>query len=57
MTTDEVLKIVKERGLTVELRDGRPHLIGSGPEVTDRLLAVLKLHREWIIERLKNERN
>lgn len=55
MTTDELLKIVEERGLRIELKEGRPVLVrpeGKG-DVTDRLLAVLKVHRDWIIERLK----
>jgi hypothetical protein len=58
MTTDQVLGIVKERGLKIELRDDRPVLVGAANnrEVTDKLLAVLKVHREWIIERLKKGR-
>lgn len=56
MSTDEVLAIVKERGLKIELRGERPVLVApeKSPEVTDKLLAVLKVHRERIIERLKH---
>lgn len=58
MNTRKVLTIVRERGLDVVLKDGRPVLIRpQGNEgVTDALLAVLKLHRERIIEALKAER-
>ncbi len=57
MTTDQLLAIVKERGLKIELRGDRPVLVApeNSPEVSDKLLAVLKVHREWIIERLKRE--
>jgi hypothetical protein len=57
MTTESLLALVQERGLRIELRDGRPVLVGAAnnPEATDKLLAVLKIHREWIIERLKRE--
>lgn len=56
MSTDEVLNIVKRRGLTLTIAtDGRPVIKnGAGnPNVTDKLLAVLKIHRDRIIERLR----
>jgi hypothetical protein len=54
MSTRELLRIVKERGLSIELRDGRPVLIRNGKDaaVTDKLLAVLKIHRDRIIKDL-----
>ena len=58
MSTEKVLAIVKDRGLKVFLgEDGRPMLArnGNGEAVTDALLAVLKRHRERIIEVLKRE--
>lgn len=61
MTTREVLLLVKERGLTVELRDdGTPVLSGNtkNPKAkTDKLMKVLKLHRERIIALLKKDKN
>ncbi len=56
MTTKELMALVKERGLSVELRpDGTPVLkYGNNPAMkTDKLLKVLKLHRERIIAILK----
>jgi hypothetical protein len=59
VTTDDVLAVVKERGLEVVLRpDGRPALRGPGnlrQEATERLLRVLRLpvHRETILARLR----
>lgn len=55
MTTDELLEIVKARGLRIVLKDGRPVLqpINGREGVTDKLMAVLTIHRERIIERLK----
>ena len=54
MTTKEVLEILKARGIRVVLEDGRP-VLKSPPagSVTPELLAVLKFHRQWIIEMLK----
>lgn len=54
MSTKELLSIVERRGLKVMLRDGRPYLVpGAGSkEVTDKLLAVLKIHRDQIIRTL-----
>jgi hypothetical protein len=51
MTTRELLIIVERRGMRVVVEDGRPILLrqGSKDGVTDRLLAVLKRHREKII--------
>jgi hypothetical protein len=54
MSTSDVLRIVKDRGLRIELRDGRPVLIRpEKAEVTGKLLAVLAIHRERIIEFLR----
>lgn len=55
MTTPEVLEIVKARGLQVVLSEGRPVLRrpNGNDGVTDALLAVLKRHRERIIEHLR----
>lgn len=58
MTTQQVLDIVRDRGLRVFLGDdGRPRLARNGQDgaVTDALLAVLRRHRERIIEALKRE--
>ena len=55
MSTKQLMEIVKQRGLRIELKDGRPVLMkpdGNGG-VTDQLLKVLKFHRERIIEILK----
>lgn len=54
MSTKEVLNIVKERGLEIVLKDGRPVISkpAGNDGVTDRLLSVLKRHRERIIEEL-----
>lgn len=54
MSTEQLLKIVKERGLRIEIKDGRPVLIrkAGDPALTDRLLAVLKRHRERIVTML-----
>jgi hypothetical protein len=59
MTTKELLAIVKDRGLSVGIKDGRPVLQGAAnnPKVTDALLSVLKIHRERIIEILLREQN
>ncbi len=57
MTTTEVMMIVKDRGLDIVLREGRPILIGRPPAVTDALLSVLKIHRERIIALLKPKEN
>lgn len=56
MSTPELMQLVKDRGLRIKLSsDGRPVLDGAAgnPAVTDRLLAVLKIHRERIVELLK----
>lgn len=55
MTTKQLLAIVEERGLKIVLQDGRPVLKRpQGNEgVTDKLLAVLKYHREQIIRELQ----
>jgi hypothetical protein len=60
MSTKELLKLVAERGLTIELQDGRPVLKGASKRpgaATDKLLRVLKLHRDRIIELLQRKGN
>jgi hypothetical protein len=58
MSTDELLAIIRDRGLNVVLRpDGSPALRGAGDlsqEASPRLLRVLRLpaHREAIVARL-----
>lgn len=55
MSTRDVLEIVKERGLKIELKEGRPVLVKpeGNTEATPALLHVLTIHRERIIEILK----
>jgi hypothetical protein len=54
MTTDELLNILKDRGLQVYVADdGTPKLKGKREELSPRLLRVLKFHREEIVRRLK----
>jgi hypothetical protein len=57
MTTKEVLEIVKARGLKIVLNGDRPEIDPQGKKgvITDKLLSVLKIHRERIIEILKRE--
>jgi len=57
MTTQQLLQIVKDRGLTIALKDGRPVLerAKGNANVNDALLAVLKWHRERIIEVLSRK--
>lgn len=54
MSTQELLKIVSKRGLTLGLKEGRPVIRQPVPPgaVTDKLLAVLKRHREGIMVEL-----
>lgn len=54
MTTQQVLEIVKKRGLKIVITDGRPVLKrpAGNDAVTDKLLAVLKRHRERIVSLL-----
>ncbi len=53
MSTEELLQIVKDRGLSVAIQDGQPVLRPAGsPAATARLMAVLKLHRERIVAQL-----
>jgi len=57
MTTQELLRIAADRGLNIILSEGRP-VIAPGCEkaaVTGELLAVLKIHRERIIEILRQK--
>lgn len=56
MNTKQLLKIVEDRGLQIVLKEGRPVItkpLGS-TALTDKLLAVLKVHRERIIEFLSH---
>lgn len=57
MTTKELLEIVKRRGLSIVLHEGRPILQRplENDKVTDKLLSVLKIHRERIIQELSKE--
>lgn len=57
MTTKDVLKIVEDRGLKIVLKDGQPLLVRTpgSQTITDALLAVLKIHREWIIKHLSSK--
>lgn len=52
MSTQEVLEIVRKRGLSIYIKDGQPVLKTNGKsgEATPELLNVLTLHRERIIE-------
>lgn len=54
MTTKELLAICKRRGLSITVKDGQPVIVAPTDRsaVTDKLLAVLKRHRERIIETL-----
>jgi hypothetical protein len=54
MSTQQLLAIVKERGLRIEIKDGQPILKrpDGNQNVTDGLLKVLKFHRERIIQEL-----
>jgi hypothetical protein len=54
MTTRELLKLVEGRGLKLGLVEGRPVLLraAGNPAVTDKLLAVLRIHRERIVREL-----
>jgi hypothetical protein len=51
MTTQKLLEIVRNRGLDIVLKDGRPVIVPGKHrhQVTDKLLAVLRFHRERII--------
>ncbi len=55
MRTAELLKLIEDRGLRIEAKDGRPVLVGAKASavVTPRLLKVLKFHRAAILEWLK----
>ena len=54
MSTSELLDIVRKRGLRIVLENGKPVLKRANREqVTDNLLAVLKVHRERIIKMLE----
>ncbi len=57
MTTRQLMDIVKARGLKLELHEGRPVIVPNGHrgEVTDALLAVLKVHKERIIAVLQSK--
>lgn len=51
MTTQKLMAIVKDRGITIAIKEGRPVIVRGqyNPLVTDELLAVLKIHKERII--------
>lgn len=54
MSTDQVLEIVRERGMDVVLKNGTPVIVKpqNNPWYTDALVKVLTKHREEIIRRL-----
>lgn len=52
MTTDEVIRTLEEVGIKVAIREGRPVLVGDRAKVTPAMLAMLRWHREAIVERL-----
>jgi hypothetical protein len=54
MTTQKVMEIVRDRGLEIVLKDGRPVIVpgNNRHQVTDELLAVLRIHRERIVAKL-----
>ena len=55
MTTRELLEIVKSRGMEIYIKDGNPLLRRNGNPATEKLMAVLKRHRERIIEMVKDK--
>lgn len=52
MSTDELLKILQDRGLEVVFDGRTPRIHGKRSELTPALVRVLKHHREEIIRRL-----
>lgn len=59
MKTKELMSIVADRGLRLKLSDGRPILVkpANYEGNIDKLLAVLKFHRESIISILSQEKS
>ena len=57
MTTKELLAIVKDRGLSLKLSEGRPVIVQKNGGLTDALLKVLKRHRDRIIAMLEQEKS
>lgn len=57
MTTEEVMAIVKDRGMSIRLRDGQLFIVKEqgSDGLTPSLVAVLKFHRDKILEMLKHE--
>ena len=55
MTTPELIAIIHRRGLALAMRDHGPAIVrpDGSKAVTDKLLAVLTIHRESIIASLK----
>lgn len=53
MTTDQVLAILKDRGLRVIWSEGELRVRGSRNEVTPALLDVLRLHKPELLARLR----
>ncbi len=51
MSTQELMSIVKDRGLDITLKDGQPILQrpNGNANVTDELMRVLKHHRDRIV--------
>jgi hypothetical protein len=52
MRTEELLDIVKERGLHIEITDGKPMIGPKGPMLTTELMDVLLIHRERIVTKV-----
>lgn len=49
MTTEQVLAILKDRGLRIVLgADGEPRLRGPVSQVTPTLKRVCQIHRDWL---------
>lgn len=55
MTTERFMEIVLDRGLYFRLKDGELEICGEPEGMTPKLLAVLKWHRERIIDLLSRE--
>jgi hypothetical protein len=58
VSTHELMNIVQARGLSIVLDNGRPVIKRARDNhgaITDKLLAVLKRHRERIIAILSRE--
>jgi hypothetical protein len=52
VTTEQIIALVRQRGLAFTLKDGRPLLVGPKAEATPALMHALKWHREDIVAHL-----